>query len=85
MNEWLQAQYNEFKGRPDFVRTLKNRLREIKNLNYSGTTDVAVSGLASSTIESTLDFEFDDAAQAAFKHQAPGAFAELEGSKTWIH
>ena len=78
MNEWLQAQYNEFKGRPDFVRTLKNRLREIKNLNYSGTTDVAVSGLASSTIESTLDFEFDDAAQAAFKHQAPGAFAELE-------
>ena len=79
MNEWLQSQYNEFKGRPDFVRTLKNRLREVKNLNYSGTLKVGTTPLSSGTsIEANLDFGFDSPLQQAFKSQAPGAFAELE-------
>lgn len=79
LNDWLQSQYNEFKGRPEFVRTLRNKLRNIRNLDYSGTMSTINSPLSAGTkIEKNLDFAFDSPLQQAFKSQAPGAFAELE-------
>lgn len=77
INNFLISTFEQYKDRPEFVKTLKNRLREIKNLDYAGTSAVAAPALPVSTLQSTLDFEFDDAAAIAFKKQSPGAFEAL--------
>lgn len=78
-NEEMLSVYEQYKGREPFVRTLKNRLREVNRLNYSGTIRQAIEGPPPvATVSSTLDFGFGDAAEEVFKKQAPGAYENLQ-------
>lgn len=81
MNEWLTSTFKQYKERPDFVRTLKNRLREIKRLNYSGTIAETSNAVPISTFNSKLEFGFGDQAEMLLKKQAPGAYEQLKKAK----
>lgn len=76
LNDWMISQYNEFKGRPDFVKTLKQRLREVKNLSYSGTLKRGNDVLP--TAVSGTDFEMGGEALDRLKAQSPGVYEGIE-------
>lgn len=78
-NEQMIDTFNKYKDRPEFVKTLKNRLREISKLNYEGPLAMADDVPAiKSTFTSAIDFGFDDPSALAFKAQAPEAYEYLE-------
>jgi hypothetical protein len=62
----MQAMFDQYSSRPEFVKSLRNRLREMKRLSYNGTL-MAGGGTPLSTEISKfpIDFDWDDSARAA--------------------
>lgn len=78
-NEGMLSMYEQYKGRPEFVKTLKNRLREVKRLNFEGVTQMAgAMPLPKATSSSSLEFGFGDVSENQLKAQAPGMYRELQ-------
>lgn len=76
-NEQMIEMFQKYEGRPEFVRNLKNRLREVGRLNYGGALEVSPP-TALETINTELAFGFGDVAEQRLKAQAPGMYEALQ-------
>lgn len=90
LNSWMASTFEAYKGRPEFIRTLRNRLRGINKLSYRGTIEKSEGSVPLSTFNSTLQFvpedELDmlpagDKASLLLKEQAPEAYGYLQKAK----
>lgn len=81
-NDQMLAMYDQYKDREPFVRTLKNRLKEIKDLEYRGTLSEA-SRAPLEKVTSTVSLDFDNFFQEEnmLQTQAPGVFENLAKAK----
>ncbi len=78
-NEEMVSMFDEYSSRPEFVKSLKNRLREIRHQTYKGTLDIADGPPGTAGVPFPIEFdEVDDSARAAFAKQAPEAYQNLE-------
>lgn len=72
-NEAMIEMFDKYSNRPEFVKTLRNRLRELKKLEYGGTllaSENVAPGVKTS-ISSPIDFDFDDWARNAISQYVP--------------
>lgn len=76
-NAGMIEMFNQYQGRPEFVKTLKNRLREVGRLNYSGSVDITKAAELE-TINTALEFGFGDKAEMQLQRQAPGVYKNLQ-------
>ncbi len=80
----MLAMFNEYSSRPEFVKTLRNRLRELNRLDYEGTLKSWGSvPRTSATTRVPLDWDlaWNDPSRAAFEEQAPEAYKFFEQAK----
>jgi len=80
----MVAMFNEYSSRPEFVKTLRNRLRELNRLDYEGTLKswggVPRTG-ATTRVPLDWDLGWNDPSRAAFEEQAPEAYKMFEAAK----
>lgn len=80
-NEEMLQMFENYKGRPEFVKTLKNRLREVKRLDYRGTLKTAEANVLAKV---TSDLPVMDAADFKLfgqKASAPQVFEHLKNAQ----
>lgn len=78
-NDEMMAMFNQYSDRPTFISSLRNKLREVKDLNYAGTLRAAGSSPTATALSSfNVNFRWHDQAELAFEQQAPDAYKNLE-------
>lgn len=89
-NNQILSMYSEYKGRPEFTRTLRQRLRVIhprnpRRITYRGTIASSqgvsdIPNVGTSTMDFDENFGLDDT-QAAFRRQSPTTYENLKQAR----
>lgn len=80
-NDELISTFENYKGRPEFVKTLKNRLREIKRLDYRGTLMTAEGNILGKATSDISLLDSNDFKVFGQKAKAPNMFEHLKNAQ----